>query len=192
MTSPINFGGGVGTQPVIQNPSIGEQLGPLLEQLQFAQQQRLQQQQLAAAQANAERDDQLRALNQLTSIANDPVALRSEVGGQLADIAQVPEKDLEDMAKFSDKDIQTVLKNVETSQWAMALKGASEELKQKILGNMSKRGGDLLAEEMDFLGSVRLSNVEQTQQQIVDIVRRLEDSEEITLGAEENEESFVS
>ena len=98
----------------------------------------------------------------------------------------------EDISKFSDKDIQTVLKNVETSQWAMALKGASEELKQKILGNMSKRGGDLLAEEMDFLGSVRLSNVEQTQQQIVDIVRRLEDSEEITLGAEENEESFVS
>ena len=45
----------------------------------------------------------------------------------------------DDIAKFTDRDLQTVLKNVENSQWAMALKGASEELKQKILNNMSKR-----------------------------------------------------
>ena len=51
----------------------------------------------------------------------------------------------EDMGKLSDKDIQTVLKNVETSQWAMALKGASDALKQKILGNMSERAADMLA-----------------------------------------------
>ena len=86
----------------------------------------------------------------------------------------------EDITKFADRDIQTVLKNVESSQWAMALKGASEELKEKILGNMSKRAADLLREEMEYLGPVRLSNVEQVQQQIVDIVRRLEDAGEIT------------
>jgi len=97
----------------------------------------------------------------------------------------------EDINKLSDRDIQTLLKNVESSQWAMALKGASEELKDKVLHNMSKRAGDLLREEMDYLGPVRLSSVEQTQQQIVDIVRRLEDAGEISTHAEEQEEQFI-
>ena len=97
----------------------------------------------------------------------------------------------EDIAKLGNRDIQTLLKNVESSQWAMALKGASEELKEKILGNMSKRAADLLREEMEYLGPVRLSNVEQTQQQIVDIVRRLEDAGEITTHTDEEEEQFV-
>ena len=70
----------------------------------------------------------------------------------------------------------------------MALKGASEELKDKILNNMSKRASDLLIEEMDYLGPVRLSNVEQTQQQIVDIVRRLEQSEDQLGGAGERKQ----
>jgi flagellar motor switch protein FliG len=95
----------------------------------------------------------------------------------------------EDINKFSNKDVQTVLKNVESAQWAMALKGASEDLKQKILGNMSQRAGDMLREEMDYLGPVKLSAVEHVQQQIVDIVRRLEDAGEVTQqGGGENEE----
>jgi flagellar motor switch protein FliG len=97
----------------------------------------------------------------------------------------------EDIAKFVDRDIQAVLKNVESSQWAMALKGASDELKEKILGNMSKRASTLLLEEMDYLGPVRASNVEQVQQQIVDIIRRLEDIGEITIHADEEEERFI-
>lgn len=97
----------------------------------------------------------------------------------------------EDINKLSDRDIQTLLKNVDSSQWAMALKGASEELKDKILNNMSKRASDLLREEMDYLGPVRLSSVEQTQQQIVDIIRRLEDAGEITTHGDEEEEQFI-
>ena len=98
----------------------------------------------------------------------------------------------EDINKFANKDVQTVLKNVETSQWAMALKGASEELKGKVLGNMSQRAADMLREEMEYLGPVRLSNVEQVQQQIVDVVRRLEDSGEISMQAAEEKEEFIS
>jgi len=94
----------------------------------------------------------------------------------------------EDIVKFSDRDIQTVLKNVESSQWALALKGASEELKQKILNNMSKRAADLLLEEMEYLGPVRASTVEQAQQQIVDVIRHLEDMGEITIHGAEDEE----
>jgi flagellar motor switch protein FliG len=97
----------------------------------------------------------------------------------------------EDISKLANRDIQTLLKNVESSQWAMALKGASPELKDKILNNMSKRASDLLREEMEYLGPVRLSNVEQTQQQIVDVVRRLEDSGEITTHSDEQEEQFI-
>ena len=98
----------------------------------------------------------------------------------------------EDIARFSDKDIQTVLKNGETSQWAMALKGASEALKEKILKNMSERASETLREEMEYLGAVRLSEVETVQQQIVDVVRRLEDAGEITTQAAEQEDEFVS
>jgi len=97
----------------------------------------------------------------------------------------------EDISKLNDRDIQTLLKNVDNSQWATALKGASEELRDKILNNMSKRASDLLCEEMEYLGPVRLSTVEQMQQQIVDAVRRLEDSGEITTHVDEEEEQFI-
>lgn len=97
----------------------------------------------------------------------------------------------DDIAKLGDKDIQTVLKNVETSQWALALKGASPELKQKVLGNLSARAAAMLTEEMDFLGPVRSSEVEKIQQQIVDIVRNLEDAGQITVQQAAEAEEFV-
>ncbi len=97
----------------------------------------------------------------------------------------------DDLVKLGDKDIQAILKNVETAQWAMSLKGTSPELKEKILGNMSQRAGTLLTEEMEFLGSVRLSEVEVIQQQIVDIIRRLEDIGEINLHQAEDTDQFI-
>jgi flagellar motor switch protein FliG len=99
----------------------------------------------------------------------------------------------EDIGKLGYQDMQTVLKNAETGQWAMALKGASDDLKQKVLGNMSTRAAQMLEEEMDYLGSVRLSEVEAIQQQIVDIVRRLEETGEITVGGgSEGADEFIS
>lgn len=97
----------------------------------------------------------------------------------------------EDIGRFSDKDMQIVLKNVESSQWAMALKGASSELKEKVFRNMSTRAGDMLREELGFLGAVKLSAVEAKQQEIVDVVRRLEDSGELDLSANDAEEELV-
>jgi flagellar motor switch protein FliG len=98
----------------------------------------------------------------------------------------------DDLCKLSDKDIQVVLKNVETAQWAMALKGASSDLKQKIMGNLSQRAAALLTEEMEYLGSVRLSEVEQIQQQIVDVVRKLEEAGEITVHAANEAEQMIT
>jgi flagellar motor switch protein FliG len=97
----------------------------------------------------------------------------------------------EDVSKFADKDIQTVLKNVETSQWAMALKGASDALKEKILKNMSERAAETLREEMEYLGPAKRSVVEAKQQEIVDVIRKLEDGGEIDLNAINEEEELV-
>ena len=97
----------------------------------------------------------------------------------------------DDLLKLDAKAIQSLLKEVSNDQWATALKGASEELVDKILGNLSQRAGDMLREEMEFLGQVRLSDVEAMQQQIVDAVRRLEDSGEIVVGGSGDGDQFV-
>lgn len=97
----------------------------------------------------------------------------------------------EDVARFSDKDIQTVLKNVETSQWALALKGASDALKEKILKNMSERASEMLREEMEYLGPAKRSSVEGKQQEIVDVIRGLEDRGEIDINSINEQEELV-
>ena len=97
----------------------------------------------------------------------------------------------EDLAKFTDKDLQIVMKNVETSQWATALKGCSNELRDKVFKNMSSRAADMLKEEISYLGPVKLSAVEAKQQEIVDIVRRLEDSGELELIPGGEQEALV-
>lgn len=97
----------------------------------------------------------------------------------------------EDIGKFSDKDMQAVLKNVENSQWALALKGASAELKEKVFKNMSQRAGEMLREEMEYLGAVKVSAVEAKQQEIVDVIRRLEDAGELDLSANDEDEELL-
>jgi flagellar motor switch protein FliG len=89
----------------------------------------------------------------------------------------------DDLMKLDDKSIQALLKEVENAQWALALKGASEELRTKIMGNLSQRAAAMLQEEIQYLGPVRVSDVESAQQAIVDTVRRLEDSGEIVVSA---------
>ncbi len=85
----------------------------------------------------------------------------------------------EDLMLVNDKGIQSVLKEIENDELALALKTASPELQQKILGNMSDRAATLIREEMEFMGPVRVSDVESAQQRIVDVVRRLEESGDV-------------
>lgn len=98
----------------------------------------------------------------------------------------------DDLLKLNDKAIQALLKEVDNSQWAVALKGASDEIKQKVLGNLSQRAAELLKEEIEFLGPVRVSDVETTQQQIVDAVRRLEDAGEIEVNSGGEAEQYIT
>ena len=64
----------------------------------------------------------------------------------------------------------------------LALKTASDTLKEKIFANMSARASELIKEDMEYMGPVRLSDVEQAQQRIVDVVRRLEEAGEIIIS----------
>ncbi|MFK7883101.1 MAG: flagellar motor switch protein FliG [Phycisphaerales bacterium] len=87
----------------------------------------------------------------------------------------------EDIKMVNDKGIQAVLKEVENDELSLALKTASDELQQKIFGNMSERAAGMIKEDMEFMGPVRVSDVEQCQQRIVDIVRRLEEAGDVII-----------
>ncbi len=87
----------------------------------------------------------------------------------------------EDILLLDDRGIQAVLKEIENNELALALKTASDEMKTKIFSNMSERAAQLIKEEMEYMGPVRLSDVEAAQQRIVDVVRRLEDAGEVVL-----------
>src|SRR4051812_31208793 len=97
----------------------------------------------------------------------------------------------EDILLVNDKGIQSVLKEVDNEVLSLALKTASQELKDKIFKNMSERAAQLIQEDMQYMGPVRVSDVEQAQQKIVDVVRRLEDAGEIIIAGRGGEKEMV-
>ncbi|RMH22209.1 MAG: flagellar motor switch protein FliG [Gemmatimonadetes bacterium] len=92
----------------------------------------------------------------------------------------------EDIQKLDDKGITRLLRDVETRELALALKMASEELKDRILGTLSSRARDALVEEMEFLGPQRVSDVEAAQANIVKMARALEEAGEIVIGGSDD------
>lgn len=97
----------------------------------------------------------------------------------------------EDIIKMDDRSIQLVLREVESKDLALALKGSSEEVADKIKKNMSKRAAEMLVEEITFLGPVRLRDVEEAQQRIVNSIRRLEEAGEIIISRGGGDELIV-
>lgn len=97
----------------------------------------------------------------------------------------------EDILLVNDRGIQSVLKEIENADLILALKTASEDLKKKIFGNMSERASQLVKEEMEYMGPVRIRDVEVAQQKIVDVVRRLEESGEIVIAGRGGEKEIV-
>lgn len=88
----------------------------------------------------------------------------------------------EDLLKLDDKSVQMVLKEVASETLVLSLKGASQELREKILSNMSSRAADSMREDLESRGPVRLSEVEAQQKEILKIVRRLTDEGQIVIG----------
>jgi flagellar motor switch protein FliG len=97
----------------------------------------------------------------------------------------------DDLVKLTDKELQVLLKEVEQGDLVVALKGAEEELKSKVLGNMSDRVRQFITEEMEFLGPMRLSEVEAVQLRIVQQCRQLEDQGQIVITRGDANETFV-
>ena len=98
----------------------------------------------------------------------------------------------EDIILVNDKGIQGMLKEVDNNTLALALKTASDELKKKIFDNMSERAATLINEEMEFMGPVRISDVEAAQRTVVDTIRRLEESGEAIIQGRGGEDQIVS
>ncbi|MDL2288051.1 flagellar motor switch protein FliG [Oscillospiraceae bacterium OttesenSCG-928-F05] len=88
----------------------------------------------------------------------------------------------EDIVKLDKRAIQRVLKEVENSDLTVALKNATDEVKKCILENMSKRMQDMIQEDMEYMGPVRVRDVEEAQQRIVNIIRKLQDAGEIIIS----------
>jgi len=97
----------------------------------------------------------------------------------------------EDIMLVNDKGIQSVLKEIENEDLALALKTASTELHEKIFRNMSERAAQLIKEDMEYMGPVRISDVEAAQQKIVDVARRLEDAGEIIISGRGGEKEMI-
>ena len=97
----------------------------------------------------------------------------------------------EDVLLLDDKSIQRVLREVDNNELAVALKGSNEEVQTVIYNNLSKRLATMIKEDIDFMGPVRLKDVEEAQQKIVNIIRKLEDSAEIIISRGGGDEIIV-
>ena len=97
----------------------------------------------------------------------------------------------EDILLLDDRAIQRVLRDVDNNDLGIALKGANEEVQNVIFKNLSKRLSAMIKEDMEFMGPVRMKNVEEAQQKIVGIIRKLEDSAEIVISRGGGDEIIV-
>ncbi len=87
----------------------------------------------------------------------------------------------EDIVQLDDRSLQRVIRDVDPKDIALALRATSEDVKQKFFANMSQRAAEMLREEMSLAGQVRMRNVEEAQGRIVDVIKRLEDQDEIVI-----------
>ncbi len=87
----------------------------------------------------------------------------------------------EDIVVLDDRSIQQVLREVDTKELAVALKGTADEVQEKIYSNMSERAAAIIKEDLEFMGPVRVKTVEEAQQKIVAVIRRLEDAGQIVI-----------
>ena len=97
----------------------------------------------------------------------------------------------EDIISLDDRAIQRVLRDVDNNDLALALKGSTEEVQNVIFNNLSKRLAVMIKEDMDFMGPVRMKDVEEAQQKIVSVIRKLEDAGEIVISRGGGDEIVV-
>ena len=97
----------------------------------------------------------------------------------------------EDIILIDDRGIQQILRSIDNKELSLALKGSSEEVAQKILKNMSKRAAETLREDMEYMGPVRVKDVQEAQQKVVNVIRKLEEDGEIVISRGGDDELIV-
>ena len=97
----------------------------------------------------------------------------------------------ENVLEVDDRGIQLILREVQSEALIVALKGASEELREKIFKNMSSRAAEMMREDLESKGPVKLSEVEANQKEILKVVKRLSDDGQISLGGKGDEDAYV-
>ena len=97
----------------------------------------------------------------------------------------------EDIVMLDDRSLQMVLRDVDTKDLSLALKATPAEVSNKVFKNMSKRAADMLKEEIEFMGPVKIRDVEEAQQKVVNVIRTLEDKGEIVISRGQGDEMFV-
>jgi len=138
----------------------------------------------------------------LKSAANIMNYLDNNVEGQLMDSIRDTDEEMaqklqdlmfvfENLIDVDDRGVQTILRDVQTDVLMKALKGADEALKEKFLTNMSKRAADMLEDDLEAMGPIRVSEVEIAQKEILSIATRLSDSGEIMLGGGGGGDDFL-
>ena len=97
----------------------------------------------------------------------------------------------QDIMKTDDKGIQSILRDVEKDRLSVALKGATEEMRQRFLSNMSERAAKILVEDMEAMGPVRVKDVDEAQNEVVGVAKSLVDDGQIILAAEGGDDEFI-
>jgi flagellar motor switch protein FliG len=108
----------------------------------------------------------------------------SDFGQQIQDLMFV----FDNLLDVGDRDIQTILREISSDSLVLALKGADDELKEKIFKNMSKRAAEMLRDDLEAKGPVKLSDVESAQKEILAVARRLAEAGDISLGGSGGDE----
>lgn len=145
------------------------------------------------SQFSGPRSTQLTRLGGVKSAANIMNFIDTQIEAELMDAIKETDEGLanqisdlmfvfDNLLDVEDRNIQVILREIQTDQLVVALKGADSQLQEKIFKNMSKRAAELLRDDLEAKGPVRISEVEAAQKEILNVARRLADEGEITLG----------
>jgi len=98
----------------------------------------------------------------------------------------------DDLAKLDDRSVREVIKEIDTKELALAFKACSEEVKERVFSNLSQRAGDMIREEIEYMGPVRLRDVQEAQQRIIDVVMHLEEDGTVVIAGRGGEDQIIA
>lgn len=161
-------------------PAALQELDEIMER-QFSGKQRIKSSSIGGAQSAAN------IMNYLESSAESSIMEHiqesdSELGDRIQDLMFV----FDDLGEVDDRGIQLLLREINTDTLVLALKGADDRVKDKILRNLSRRASEMLKDDLDAKGPVRVSEVEASQKEILAVARRMADDGQIMLGGGES------